>query len=155
VDNIVIFTNRIHEGFLKGSSTIAIFLDIASAFDNVIPTILFDDLREIGLPARLCKFVENLLSEPNLLNNKWNSTTSTYLQKGNPSGIHPQPNFIQHLPPENFFLPPSRHSNPSICRRHCSLFQLIECHLGPGFSFYLLRSSLFIFAFTRIGFGTS
>jgi len=30
---------------------------------SIIPKILFDDLREIGLPARLCKFVENLLSE--------------------------------------------------------------------------------------------
>jgi len=63
IDNIVTLTNRAHEGFLKKSSTITIFLNIAGAFDNVIPKILLDDLREIGLPARLYKFVENLLSE--------------------------------------------------------------------------------------------
>jgi len=63
IDNIITLTNRIHWGFMKRTSTIAIFLDIAGAFDNVIPSILFEDLREIGLPAKTCKFVVNLLSE--------------------------------------------------------------------------------------------
>jgi len=63
MDNIITLTNRIHWGFLKKRSTIAVFLDIAGAFDNVIPSILFEDLREIGLLAKVCKFIENLLSE--------------------------------------------------------------------------------------------
>jgi len=63
MDNIVILTNRIHCGFLKNSPTVALFLDIAGAFDNVISSILFRDLRDAGFPARLCKFIENLLSE--------------------------------------------------------------------------------------------
>jgi len=63
MDNIITLTNRIHWGFLKKRSTIAVFLGIAGAFDNVIPAILFEDLREIGLPAKVYKFVENLLSE--------------------------------------------------------------------------------------------
>jgi len=53
-------------GFAKRTPTIAIFLDIehsTGAFDNVIPSILFEDLREIGLPVKTCKFVANLLSE--------------------------------------------------------------------------------------------
>jgi len=40
-----------------------VFLDIAGAFDNVIPSILVRDLRTLGFPAKICKFVENLLSE--------------------------------------------------------------------------------------------
>jgi len=62
-DNLVTLTNRIQQGYLRRFPTIAVFLDIAGAFDNVIPSILDTDLRKCGLPTRLCKFVENLLSE--------------------------------------------------------------------------------------------
>jgi len=60
---LVTLTNRIHSAFLTGASTLVVFLDIEEAFDNVIPSILVQDLREIGLPAQTCKFIENLLSE--------------------------------------------------------------------------------------------
>jgi len=63
IDNLVTLTNRIHTGFLRKESTIAIFLDIAGAFDNVIPNILIQELRNLGLPACFCKFIENLLLE--------------------------------------------------------------------------------------------
>jgi len=48
---------------MRRISTIAVFLDIAGAFDNVVPSILIKDLRDMGIPARTCKFVENLLIE--------------------------------------------------------------------------------------------
>jgi len=40
-----------------------VFLDIARTFDNVIPDILIQELRETGFPAYFCKFIENLLAE--------------------------------------------------------------------------------------------
>jgi len=61
-DNLVTLTNRIQQGFLRRTPTVAIFLDIARAFDNVISSILVTELRECDFPARLCKFIENLLS---------------------------------------------------------------------------------------------
>lgn len=61
VDNLVILTNFIHSAFLKNHYAVSVFLDINSAFDNVIPRILIRDLEEIGVPAHLRKFYENTL----------------------------------------------------------------------------------------------
>jgi len=86
-DNLITWTNRIQQGFLGRASTVAAFLDIAGAFDNVIPSILVADLRECGFPARLCKFIENLLSERRIF-----STINGVIQdpltthKGTPQG---------------------------------------------------------------------
>jgi len=63
IDNLVTLTNRIHTAFLRNASTVAVFLDIAGAFDNVIPNILIQEFRNFGLPACFCKFIENLLLE--------------------------------------------------------------------------------------------
>jgi len=43
--------------------TIAVFLDIVGTFDNVIPSILIQELRNEGFPPYFCKFLENLLLE--------------------------------------------------------------------------------------------
>jgi len=63
IDNLVTFTNHIHTAFLHKASTVAVFLDIAGTFDNVIHNILIQELRNLGLPACFCKFIENLLLE--------------------------------------------------------------------------------------------
>jgi len=57
IDNLTIFTNSIHLPFSNKAPL------IARAFDNVIPSILVHDLRIFGFLARICKFVENLLTE--------------------------------------------------------------------------------------------
>jgi len=62
-DNLVTFTNRIHSAFLNNAPTVAVFLDIADAFDNVIPNILIQGQRNASFPACLCKFIGNLLVE--------------------------------------------------------------------------------------------
>jgi len=62
-DNLVTLTNQIYSAFLNNASIVAIFLDIADAFDNVIPNIFIQKLRNAGFPACLCKFIENLLAE--------------------------------------------------------------------------------------------
>jgi len=61
-DNLTILTNHIHLAFLNKVPLIAVFLDVAGAFDNVISS-LVQDLRAMGLPARICKFIENLLRD--------------------------------------------------------------------------------------------
>lgn len=61
IDNLVILTNHIKAGFLSNKATAAVFLDIASAFDNVIPDILLKDLSDIGLPPRISNFIHKSL----------------------------------------------------------------------------------------------
>jgi len=46
-DNLIILTNRIQSAFLNNAFTVAVFLDIAGAFDSVIPGILIQEMREI------------------------------------------------------------------------------------------------------------
>jgi len=56
----------VYRGFICGSSTVSIFLDIKGAFDNVIPNILIQDLGKIGIPARTRSFIYNLINERHL-----------------------------------------------------------------------------------------
>jgi len=65
IDNLVVL-NRIQSAFLQKDFIIATFLDIAGVFDNVIPRILFQDLRNLDLPACTCKVMDNFLSERSL-----------------------------------------------------------------------------------------
>jgi len=86
-DNLVILTNRIHLAFLNKSPLVAIFLDVAGAFDNVIPSILVQDLRAMGFPARINKFVENLLSERLIQFVRNNELSGLHVaHKGTPQG---------------------------------------------------------------------
>jgi len=62
IDSLVILSCDIHKGFVNSSSTLAAFLDIKSAFDNVIPNILIRELENIGIPARVRMFILNLIS---------------------------------------------------------------------------------------------
>jgi len=66
VDSLVLFSSDIHKGFAVNSSTIAAFLDIKGAFDNVIPYILIQELESIGIPARIRMFIYNLISDRSL-----------------------------------------------------------------------------------------
>jgi len=63
LDSLAALLTDVHEGFVKGESTAAAFLNIKGAFDNVIPNILIQDLKDIDIPARLRKFILNLISE--------------------------------------------------------------------------------------------
>ncbi|XP_066596610.1 uncharacterized protein [Prorops nasuta] len=62
-DNLIAMTIKIQESFSKNKDLLACFLDINSAFDNVIPSILFDKLAEIGCPSNLVKFVNFLIND--------------------------------------------------------------------------------------------
>jgi len=41
---ITLFINYIQEGFIDNAIIIGVFLDIEGAFDNIIPSILVEDL---------------------------------------------------------------------------------------------------------------
>jgi len=61
-NNLVTFSNRI---LLAGCFTVCIFIDITDAFDNIQPSILIETLRGLGVPAKICKFIQNLVIERN------------------------------------------------------------------------------------------
>lgn len=86
-DNLIILTNYIHKGFLNGLDTAAVFLDINSAFDNVVPSVLINQLKDLGIPAKVRKFIGNLLHtrEISFINNGTLSN-SLYSFKGTPQG---------------------------------------------------------------------
>lgn len=65
-DNLSILTNHIHLGFLKGEYTVCIFVDIAGAFDNIIPNTLIHDLDSLGIPDKTKNFIKNLICERKL-----------------------------------------------------------------------------------------
>jgi len=62
----VILTSDIHKGFINNSPTICTFLDIKGAFDNVVPNILIQDLKNISIPAQIRMFILNLICERQL-----------------------------------------------------------------------------------------
>lgn len=61
-DNLTALIASIHTGFLAKRDTVALFIDIKSAFDNVLPHILLQDLLALDFPPLILAFVSNLLS---------------------------------------------------------------------------------------------
>jgi len=85
MDNLTILTNKIQLSFLQRAYTVATFLDISNAFNNVIPSILLQDLKKLGIPACTYKFIENLLCERHIRfvwNGELSSSFTTH--KGTP-----------------------------------------------------------------------
>jgi len=87
VDNLVILSSAVHKGFINNSPTVCAFLDITGAFDNVIPNILIQELRNIGIPARTRRFIQNLIGERHLhFVNDGQIKGPFYSHKGTPQG---------------------------------------------------------------------
>jgi len=87
LDNLGILTTKIHHGFISKQSTSCLFLDIQSAFDNVIPSILISQLIDLDLPPKFCWFVYRLtcLRELQFVVNG-GLTESFFSHKGVPQG---------------------------------------------------------------------
>jgi len=67
---------------------VAVFLNIAGAFDNVIPGILIQELRDEGFPIHFCKFLDNLLSERLIFAVRNADITGPFItHKGTPQGF--------------------------------------------------------------------
>lgn len=63
MDNISIFVTDIRLAFGKNDSVLSAFLDINSAYDNVLIHILYRKLCELETPIMLTHFIINMLSE--------------------------------------------------------------------------------------------
>ncbi|XP_011689989.1 PREDICTED: uncharacterized protein LOC105451319 [Wasmannia auropunctata] len=72
---------------MQSMHTVAVFLDIQGAFDNVCPDILLQDLSDIGIPARCRKFVENLIFKRKIFFVKEGTLIGPFFSfKGTPQG---------------------------------------------------------------------
>lgn len=60
---LITITNHVHASFIRGEVTVAVFLDIQEAFDSVIPGTLAEDLKDIGIPAKMRRYIWILTSE--------------------------------------------------------------------------------------------
>ena len=62
IDSLSILTTDIRLSFAKGEYLVAVFLDIASAYDNVLLPLLRQKMQQLSIPARLTHFICNLLT---------------------------------------------------------------------------------------------
>ena len=60
-DHLVRLDSHIREGFLHHSSTLAVFLDIKSAYNMVSPTLLLSKMHHIGFRGHLLHFIHGYL----------------------------------------------------------------------------------------------
>jgi len=87
LDGLAVLFSDIHRGFDKEKIRDAAFLDIKGAFDNVIPNILIQNLRDIGIPAHLRRFIYNLVSERQVFFVADGALTGPFFShKGTPQG---------------------------------------------------------------------
>lgn len=63
IDNILNLALCVQDGFRCNRDTVAVFLDVKGAFDNVVPTILLLQLSEIGCSRKFIDFVAHLCLE--------------------------------------------------------------------------------------------
>lgn len=64
---MAVLSTEIYSGYVFAQDTAYLFLDIEGAFDNVVPSILINDLVELGLPPHICHFIYRLTSRRELL----------------------------------------------------------------------------------------
>ena len=62
VDQLVRLDSHIREGFLHHSSTLAVFLDIKSAYNMVSPTMLLHRMHHVGFRGHMMHFIRGFLS---------------------------------------------------------------------------------------------
>jgi len=81
MDNLTAFSNRIHAANMTGHCLRLYRHSVRQ------PSILIKTLRDLGIPAKICKFIQNLVMEREFYfvrNGKLNNPLSTH--KGMPSG---------------------------------------------------------------------
>lgn len=61
-DSLSILTTDIRTAFGKGEYLVGIFLDVASAYDNVLLPVLRQKLQQLSVPSKITHFICNLLS---------------------------------------------------------------------------------------------
>lgn len=85
VDNIFNLTFCVQDGFISNKDTVAVFSDIKGTFDNVVPSILLQQLSDIGYSDLFLKFVDHLGTE-RYITNAINLDAPRKVTKGVPQG---------------------------------------------------------------------
>ena len=62
-DHLVRLDSHVREGFLHHASTLAVFLDIKSAYNMVSPTVLLHRMHNVGFRGHLMHFIQNFLQD--------------------------------------------------------------------------------------------
>lgn len=85
--NLGILFFEIYKGYARGHVTVCVSLDVAGAFDNVIPNLLIKDLIDLEIRPKICLFIYNLICyrEFQFVGNGELSSTF-YSYKGVPQG---------------------------------------------------------------------
>lgn len=65
-DNLAIISTEIFTGFTQGEVTAGLFLDLKGAFPSVVPQILTKDLKDLGIPKHIAKFIYNAVACKNM-----------------------------------------------------------------------------------------
>lgn len=87
MDSLAIFSTDIRIAFSKCESVVGVFLDIASAYDNVLLPRLRQKLHDLNLPERLVNFTVNLLLSRSIIVSSNNTSLPPRLVwKGLPQG---------------------------------------------------------------------
>lgn len=86
IDSLALLISEIQKQFYEKNHLVAIFLDIKGAFDNVIPEILVNDLKTIGISKKIISFIYNLISERNITFTNFPGNISRSTFKGLPQG---------------------------------------------------------------------
>lgn len=63
LDNLLELTINVRRGFYGKKKTIAVFLDITSAYDNVKGRILIKKLKEEGCPEEIVRYINEFMKE--------------------------------------------------------------------------------------------
>ncbi|XP_034938092.1 uncharacterized protein [Chelonus insularis] len=66
IDNLAILTSEILSAFEDTESVVAAFIDIKSAYDNVLADVLIEGLQDIGIPRLTLQFIYNLVAARHL-----------------------------------------------------------------------------------------
>ena len=84
-DNLINLALYVEDGFLNNKDTLAAFLDVQGAFDNVDPKILLKKLEKIGCSKTILKFVQHLTFQ-RFIYTEYNMDKPRYAYKGVPQG---------------------------------------------------------------------
>ena len=105
-DNLIFLTQKVQQGFSEKKKTLAIFFDIASAFDKVWHRGLIFKMAKLKIPFYIIKSVHDLLSNRTFVVKVDNSTSGTKsVKNGLPQGAVLSPTlfsiYINDLPFKN------------------------------------------------------
>ncbi|XP_033232105.1 uncharacterized protein LOC117183059 [Belonocnema kinseyi] len=91
-DGLATLSTEIHTSFAEDFYTAALFLDVEAAYDSVVPSILINDMREMGVPWKICRFFKNLVTERNVFFKVNGSNQGPYkFKRGLPQGCVSSP----------------------------------------------------------------